>query len=124
MKRLQKSLSIPIGILLKSDSNFKEISSELDRNMMEILKESCRNPKKNPENKKKTKKKLFFFNDYFLEYFLLPRVCLVQGVLGDVIMTEACLEEVCVHSYGSHVGFLWLLGFCWVFYWIVIRFLL
>ena len=111
-------MSIPIGVLLKSDSHFKEISSELDRNMMEILKESCRNPKKNK------KKRFFFIYDYFLEYFLLPRVCLVQGVLGDVIMTEACLEEVCVHSYGSHVGFLWLLGFCWVFYWIVIRFLL
>ena len=102
----------------------KEISSELDRNMMEILKESCRNPKKKTEKKKKTKIVFFFFYDYFLEYFLLPRVCLVQGVLGDVIMTEACLKEVCVHSYGSYVGFLWFLGFCWVFYWIVIRLLL
>ena len=36
----------------------KEISSELDRNMMEILKESCRNQKKT-EKKNKTKIDLF-----------------------------------------------------------------
>ena len=90
----------------------------LKKNIPNSTKKDFQNPKKS------RKKKSFFFYDYFLEYFLLPRVCLVQGVLGDVIMTEACLEEVCVHSYGSHVGFLWLLGFCWVFYWIVIRFLL
>ena len=43
-EKLKKPMSIPIGALLKPDSHFKEISSELDRNIMEIPKDSWRNP--------------------------------------------------------------------------------